>query len=366
MGRVGPVEMNSSTICLLALACILGTHQNVRGTTTREELSLEDKDFCNGGLELRYPGLDISSCLVIPKDVRERISMEWAAPDVQLTSADQKKNYVFMMVDPDAPSRANPTRSYWRHWLLVDIKVYETYLKQPPSSSGEGDLCSFQKFTDMFVPIMCRMKGEVTDTEKICGSLLCQALVGTVLLFKKNQAHVALYPTAPPALSEPRGLPGEHLRAELVAATLADGLKAGEAFEGGWGLGAANGQLTGVGSGRRGTAGVWREPVRRSPKDSEQGVREARRRGGGRGSRLGLGDVEGTVLSEYAGPTPPQGTGFHRYQFLLYEQGAGQVPKLSEQEGSSRGNWDLQAFVEKFGLVGPVASLQFLTQNYKD
>ncbi|XP_026866971.2 phosphatidylethanolamine-binding protein 4 isoform X1 [Electrophorus electricus] len=198
--------MNSSTICLLALACILGTHQNVRGTTTREELSLEDKDFCNGGLELRYPGLDISSCLVIPKDVRERISMEWAAPDVQLTSADQKKNYVFMMVDPDAPSRANPTRSYWRHWLLVDIK----------------------------------------------------------------------------------------------------------------------------------------------------------------GSRLGLGDVEGTVISEYAGPTPPQGTGFHRYQFLLYEQGAGQVPKLSEQEGSSRGNWDLQAFVEKFGLVGPVASLQFLTQNYKD
>ncbi|XP_026866973.2 phosphatidylethanolamine-binding protein 4 isoform X3 [Electrophorus electricus] len=165
--------MNSSTICLLALACILGTHQNVRGTTTREELSLEDKDFCNGGLELRYPGLDISSCLVIPKDVRERISMEWAAPDVQLTSADQ-------------------------------------------------------------------------------------------------------------------------------------------------------------------------------------------------GSRLGLGDVEGTVISEYAGPTPPQGTGFHRYQFLLYEQGAGQVPKLSEQEGSSRGNWDLQAFVEKFGLVGPVASLQFLTQNYKD
>ncbi|XP_026866972.2 phosphatidylethanolamine-binding protein 4 isoform X2 [Electrophorus electricus] len=127
--------MNSSTICLLALACILGTHQNVRGTTTREELSLEDKDFCNGGLELRYPGLDISSCLVIPKDVRERISMEWAAPDVQLTSADQKKNYVFMMVDPDAPSRANPTRSYWRHWLLVDIK------KQLRAVSPEPERC---------------------------------------------------------------------------------------------------------------------------------------------------------------------------------------------------------------------------------
>lgn len=30
------------------------------------------------------------------------------------------------------------------------------------------------------------------------------------------------------------------------------------------------------------------------------------------------------------------------------------------------GNWDLQAFVERFGLARPVASLQFLTQNHKD
>ncbi len=30
------------------------------------------------------------------------------------------------------------------------------------------------------------------------------------------------------------------------------------------------------------------------------------------------------------------------------------------------GNWDLQAFVERFGLAGPVASLQFLTQTHKD
>ncbi|KAI4872010.1 hypothetical protein NFI96_018456 [Prochilodus magdalenae] len=27
------------------------------------------------------------------------------------------------MVDPDAPSRTNPARSYWRHWLLVDIET---------------------------------------------------------------------------------------------------------------------------------------------------------------------------------------------------------------------------------------------------
>ncbi len=27
------------------------------------------------------------------------------------------------MVDPDAPSRQKPSHAYWRHWLLVDIKV---------------------------------------------------------------------------------------------------------------------------------------------------------------------------------------------------------------------------------------------------
>lgn len=28
------------------------------------------------------------------------------------------------MVDPDAPSRQKPSRAYWRHWLLVEIKVW--------------------------------------------------------------------------------------------------------------------------------------------------------------------------------------------------------------------------------------------------
>lgn len=35
----------------------------------------------------------------------------------------QKKTYVLAMVDPDAPSRKTPTAAYWRHWLVVDIKV---------------------------------------------------------------------------------------------------------------------------------------------------------------------------------------------------------------------------------------------------
>uniref|UniRef100_A0A8C2K9Y3 Phosphatidylethanolamine binding protein 4 n=1 Tax=Cyprinus carpio TaxID=7962 RepID=A0A8C2K9Y3_CYPCA len=84
------------------------------------------------------------------------------------------------------------------------------------------------------------------------------------------------------------------------------------------------------------------------------------------GEALQRGDISAVELSAYTRPTPPQGTGFHRYQFLIFEQPEGQSLSLSPQENSSRGNWDLQAFVERFGLARPVASLQFLTQNHKD
>lgn len=27
------------------------------------------------------------------------------------------------MVDPDAPSRQNPSKKFWRHWLVIDLPV---------------------------------------------------------------------------------------------------------------------------------------------------------------------------------------------------------------------------------------------------
>lgn len=188
--------------CLWVVASLLSPGQAARS----EGLSGEDGALCSGGLELSYPDLDIKTCMVVPQEAREKISREWGPPKVQLATADEKKKYTLLMVDPDAPSRTIPTRSYWRHWVVVDIE-------------------------------------------------------------------------------------GKVLRA---------------------------------------------------------------------------GDVKGTVLSEYTRPTPPQHTGFHRYQFLLYQQPTDQVLSLSEQEKKSLGNWDPQAFVQKFGFEGPVASLQFLTQNHKD
>ncbi|XP_050973085.1 phosphatidylethanolamine-binding protein 4 [Labeo rohita] len=191
--------------CASVVLCVFSAcHMTI--STCDELLTSEDAEFCKGELKVTYPDLVVDKCVIVPQRMREKISREWGPPQVQLPSADEKKKYTLLMVDPDAPSRQKPSRSYWRHWLLVDIK----------------------------------------------------------------------------------------------------------------------------------------------------------------GKALRRGDVSGVELSAYTRPIPPQGTGLHRYQFYVYEQPGGQSLSLSPQEDSSRGNWDPQAFVQRFGLATPVASLQFLTQNHKD
>ncbi|XP_076587718.1 phosphatidylethanolamine-binding protein 4 isoform X4 [Chaetodon auriga] len=88
--------------------------------------------------------------------------------------------------------------------------------------------------------------------------------------------------------------------------------------------------------------------------------------GAQKGSALKKGHMKGTTLTEYAPLTPPQKSGFHRYQFMLFEQLPDAPVSLTEREKSSRGKWDLEAFIRRFHLGEPVATLQFLTQNYKD
>ncbi|XP_071384178.1 phosphatidylethanolamine-binding protein 4 [Centroberyx affinis] len=85
-----------------------------------------------------------------------------------------------------------------------------------------------------------------------------------------------------------------------------------------------------------------------------------------KGSGLKRGQLKGTTLSEYSRPTPPHKSGFHRYQFMLFEQPPDTTPSLTKQEESSLGKWDPQAFISRFDLGAPVATLQFLTQNHKD
>jgi phosphatidylethanolamine-binding protein (PEBP) family uncharacterized protein len=52
---------------------------------------------------------------------------------------------------------------------------------------------------------------------------------------------------------------------------------------------------------------------------------------------------EGEAIVPYAGPTPPAGTGQHRYMFILYKQKVGITTGMTIQE---RGGWSLQQFLQ--------------------
>ncbi|KAK2902270.1 hypothetical protein Q8A73_012016 [Channa argus] len=54
------------------------------------------------------------------------------------------------------------------------------------------------------------------------------------------------------------------------------------------------------------------------------------------GDALKNGQIQGTTLTDYYPPTPPQNSGFHRYQFMLFEQPSDTQVSLSEKEESSR------------------------------
>ncbi|KAM9857842.1 phosphatidylethanolamine-binding protein 4 [Aulostomus maculatus] len=189
--------------CLVFCVCILGLNcvEAAAGV-----LSSLDSSFCHGGLEVIYPELDIDRCLIVPAEQRAKVSTVWNAPQIYFSAAHKKKTYVLVMVDPDAPIRAQPTSAYWRHWLVVDIQ----------------------------------------------------------------------------------------------------------------------------------------------------------------GGALKKGQLTGTTVTDYRPPTPPRRSGFHRYQFMLFQQPPDAAVSLSQEETSARGKWDLQAFISRAGLGQPVAALQFLTQNYKD
>ncbi|XP_035740696.1 protein D2-like isoform X1 [Vespa mandarinia] len=67
---------------------------------------------------------------------------------------------------------------------------------------------------------------------------------------------------------------------------------------------------------------------------------------------------KGETLSEYIGSGPPEGTGLHRYVFLLYKQ-----PKkltfdekhLTNRSGDNRGKFSIKKFAKKYNLGDPIA-----------
>jgi len=73
----------------------------------------------------------------------------------------------------------------------------------------------------------------------------------------------------------------------------------------------------------------------------------------------------GTTLSEYVGAGPPEGTGLHRYVFLVYQQ-PGQIQfaekKLTNRSGDNRGCFSIRNFAKKYNLGQPIAGNFFQAQ----
>ncbi|XP_046659732.1 protein D1-like isoform X1 [Homalodisca vitripennis] len=66
----------------------------------------------------------------------------------------------------------------------------------------------------------------------------------------------------------------------------------------------------------------------------------------------------GEVLAEYVGSGPPQGTGLHRYVFLLFKQ-PGKLefdePRVPKTSADNRRSFSIQDFAKKYKLGSPVA-----------
>ncbi|XP_009882445.1 PREDICTED: phosphatidylethanolamine-binding protein 4 [Charadrius vociferus] len=251
---------------VLLAACLLGTAAGGEQHPWSDEpsrtcffqmLSSMDREFCRGDLEVIYPELGDVACMYIPKchQYRRRISREWGSPRVRYPQAEKSKKYVLMLVDPDAPSRANPRNRFWRHWLVTDIPVSPIAVRRGGGSAGASP-----------------------------GTGVRRAVL-------------------PRRVGGPRDAP-----------------------------------LSGYG-------GI-------AAKSRRTSVCER--------------NVNGAGRVDYVRPTPPPRSGYHRYQFRLYQQPADAAIALSPEERVSLGAWAMESFVEQFRLGSPVASTQFLTKYYED
>ncbi|KAF7382915.1 hypothetical protein HZH66_013317 [Vespula vulgaris] len=67
---------------------------------------------------------------------------------------------------------------------------------------------------------------------------------------------------------------------------------------------------------------------------------------------------KGETLSEYVGSGPPEGTGLHRYVFLLYKQPKKLTfdeKRLTNRSGDNRGKFSIKKFANKYNLGDPIA-----------
>ncbi|XP_044763039.1 phosphatidylethanolamine-binding protein homolog F40A3.3-like [Coccinella septempunctata] len=74
---------------------------------------------------------------------------------------------------------------------------------------------------------------------------------------------------------------------------------------------------------------------------------------------------KGETLSAYVGSGPPQGTGLHRYVFLVYKQN-GKIDfdekRLPNNSGDGRGCFSIRKFASKYNLGQPIAGNLYQAQ----
>ncbi|EDW58506.1 protein D2 [Drosophila virilis] len=78
---------------------------------------------------------------------------------------------------------------------------------------------------------------------------------------------------------------------------------------------------------------------------------------------------KGDVLSAYVGSGPPQGTGLHRYVFLIFKQPqklSCNEPRIPKTSGDKRGKFNTVKFASKYQLGNPIAGNFYQAQwdNY--
>ncbi|XP_069341240.1 phosphatidylethanolamine-binding protein 4 [Eulemur rufifrons] len=107
---------------LLGLVLVVTGDEEENNPCAHHRLPEEDTELCKG-LEVYYPELGNIGCKYVPdcNNYREKITY-WSAPVVKFPGALDGAWYMLVMVDPDAPSRSQPKRKFWRHWLVTDIQ----------------------------------------------------------------------------------------------------------------------------------------------------------------------------------------------------------------------------------------------------
>ncbi|XP_069800870.1 phosphatidylethanolamine-binding protein 4 isoform X1 [Dendropsophus ebraccatus] len=99
----------------------VGLFSVVRASCDPQPITGEDAEFCSDDLQVEYGSLGDMSCqkVTLCENVIQYLK---EAPQFTYSKAQEDKVYVLIMVDPDAPSREDPIRGPWRHWLVADIQ----------------------------------------------------------------------------------------------------------------------------------------------------------------------------------------------------------------------------------------------------